>query len=81
MWWRVEYTLESGSVGLMLFSAKDSREANDYLDQMIIRFGFNRISNLKLPTEGCGIDELFSLFSGYTNNAPLPGSIIVRVCG
>jgi hypothetical protein len=65
MRWGIEYRLDSGTYGLCLFTAKDLREANEYVDRMCVEYGYNWLANLKPLPNGCGVDELKRLFPGY----------------
>jgi len=61
MHWACEYEGKSGTVGLMIFSAKDLNAAQIYLEEMITYYGHNHVFNLNELTEG-DIDELYRLF-------------------
>ena len=61
MRWACEYESKSGSIGLMIFSAKDLNAAQIYLEEMITYYGHNHVFNLNELIEG-GIDELYRLF-------------------
>jgi hypothetical protein len=65
MRWGIEYRLDSGTYGLCLFTAKDLKEANDYVDRMCIEYGYNWLANLKPLPDGCSFDELKRMFPGY----------------
>ncbi len=57
----VEYDTKSGSIGLILFSAKDLNAAQIYVEEMITYYGHTNVFNLNELAEG-SIDELYRLF-------------------
>jgi hypothetical protein len=57
----VEYDTKSGTIGLILFSAKDLKAAQIYLEEMITCYGHDHVFNLNELVEG-NIDELYRLF-------------------
>jgi hypothetical protein len=59
MRWGVQYQLESGTIGLMLFSADDYLAANLYVLEMLIVYGYQRVFNLQ-PVSS--VEELLKLF-------------------
>jgi hypothetical protein len=59
--WACEYKSSSGSIGLIIFSAKDLNAAEIYLEEMITYYGHTNVFNLNELTEG-SIDELYRLF-------------------
>jgi hypothetical protein len=62
MRWAVEYTLATGTIGLMIFTAQDIEEAEQYVTDMITKYGHTHVYNLSPLTDGAGIDELYRLF-------------------
>ncbi|HYL43033.1 MAG TPA: hypothetical protein VEU97_06585 [Ktedonobacteraceae bacterium] len=62
MRWAVEYTLASGTIGLMIFSAADETAAQEYVDDMVKKYGHTNVFNLTPLPSGAGIDELYRLF-------------------
>jgi hypothetical protein len=65
MRWGFEYGMDSGTVGLMMFSANDLQEANQFVDECCQKHGFTHIANLKLVPPCCTIAMLRLLFPGY----------------
>ena len=61
MRWACEYRSKSGTVGLMIFSAKDLNAAQIYLEEMTNYYGHRHVFNLNELVEG-GIDELYRVF-------------------
>jgi len=59
--WACEYKSSSGSIGLIIFSAKDLNAAQIYLEEMITYYGHTNVFNLNELAEG-SIDELYRLF-------------------
>ena len=57
----VEYDTKSGTIGLILFSAKDLNAAQIYVEEMITYYGHDNVFNLNELAEG-SIDELYRLF-------------------
>ena len=57
----VEYDTKSGTIGLILFTAKDLNAAQIYLEEMITYYGHTNVFNLNELAEG-SIDELYRLF-------------------
>jgi hypothetical protein len=57
----VEYDTKSGTIGLILFSAKDLNAAQIYVEEMITYYGHTNVFNLNELAEG-SIDELYRLF-------------------
>ena len=51
----------SGSIGAIIFSAKDLNAAQIYLEEMITYYGHTNVFNLNELAEG-SIDELYRLF-------------------
>ena len=62
MRWAVEYTLATGTVGLMIFTAEDEATAQAYISDMVTKYGHTNVYNLSLLTDGAGIEELYRLF-------------------
>lgn len=62
MQWGVQYQLENGSIGLCIFSADDYIEANIYVLEMLLVYGYHEIFNLHQLSECYGMDELLRLF-------------------
>jgi hypothetical protein len=58
----VEYDTKSGTIGLILFAAKDLNAAQIYVEEMITYYGHDNVFNLNELAEG-SIDELYRLFS------------------
>ena len=61
MRWACEYESKSGSIGLIIFTAKDLNAAQIYLEEMITYYGHTNVFNLNELAEG-SIDELCRLF-------------------
>jgi len=61
MRWACEYESKSGTVGLIIFSAKDLNAALIYIEEMITYHGHRHVFNLNELVEG-GIDELYRVF-------------------
>jgi hypothetical protein len=61
MRWACAYESKSGTVGLMIFSAKDLNAAQIYLEEMTDYYGHRQVFNLNELVEG-DIDELYRLF-------------------
>ncbi len=61
MRWGVEYQLESGSIGLTIFSATDLEAAREYVEKMKTEYGDSDTFNLN-PLPVCSIEELYRLF-------------------
>jgi hypothetical protein len=59
--WACEYKSSSGSIGLIIFSAKDLNAAQIYLEVMMTCYGHTNVFNLTELVEG-NIDELYRLF-------------------
>ena len=59
--WACEYESGSGTIGLIIFSAKDLNATQIYLEEMITYYGYTNVFNLKELAEG-SIDELYRLF-------------------
>ena len=57
----VEYDTKSGTIGLILFSAKDLNAAQIYVEEMITCYGHDNVFNLNELAED-SIDELYRLF-------------------
>jgi hypothetical protein len=57
----VEYDTKSGSIGLIIFSAKDLNAAQIYVEEMMTHYGHDHVFNLNVLVEG-DIDELYRLF-------------------
>ena len=57
----VEYDTKSGTIGLILFAAKDLNAAQIYVEEMITYYGHDNVFNLNELEEG-NIDELYRLF-------------------
>ena len=57
----VEYDTKSGTIGLILFSAKDLNAAQIYVEEMITYYGHDNVFNLNELAEG-SIEELYRLF-------------------
>ena len=64
MRWAVEYTLATGTIGLMIFTAQDIEEAEQYVTDLGTKYGHTHVYNLTPLTDGAGIDELYRLFPG-----------------
>ena len=62
MRWAVEYALATGTIGLMIFTAQDIEEAEQYVTDMVTKYGHTNVYNLSPLTDGAGIDELYQLF-------------------
>jgi hypothetical protein len=62
MRWAVEYTLATGTTGLMIFTAQDIEEAEQYVTDMVTKYGHTHVYNLSPLPDGAGIDELYRLF-------------------
>jgi hypothetical protein len=62
MRWIVEYTLDTGTTGLCIFTAADVEEAEKYVVEMKTRYGHSNVFNLTPLPNGAGIDELYRLF-------------------
>ena len=76
MRWACEYESKSGSIGLMIFSAKDLNAAQIYLEEMITYYGHNHVFNLNELANGTGIEELYRLFPRLVtivNQENIPG--------
>ena len=65
MRWACEYESKSGTVGVMIFSAKDLNAAQIYLEEMTDYYGHRHVFNLNELVKG-GIDELYRLFPRLT---------------
>ena len=77
MRWAVEYTLATGTIGLMIFTAQDIEEAEQYVTDMVTKYGHTNVYNLSPLTDGAGIDELYQLFpklARIDNQDKLPSS-------
>ena len=61
MRWACEYESKSGSIGLIIFAAKDLNAAQIYLEEMITYYRHTNVFNLNELVEG-SIDELYRLF-------------------
>ena len=61
MRWACEYESKSGSIGLIIFTAKDLNAAQIYLEEMITYYGHTNVFNLNELAKG-SIDELYRLF-------------------
>jgi hypothetical protein len=61
MRYAVEYESSSGTVGLILFSAKDLNAAQIYVEGLITYYGHTHVFNLNELTEGT-VAELFRLY-------------------
>jgi hypothetical protein len=73
MRWGVEYEAnDAGLVGLIIFSCEDIREANQYVDDMVMLHGFTRVANLREIKDGCTIADLRRLFPGYLPEPVFP---------
>ncbi len=66
MRWVVEHTLASGMVGLMIFTAADEAAAQEYVDDMVKKYGHTNVFNLTPLSSGAGIEELYRLFPRCT---------------
>ncbi len=62
MQWGVQYQLESGTMGLCIFSADDYIEANIYVLEMLLDYGYQQVFNLQPLSARYGIAELLRLF-------------------
>ena len=50
----VEYQQnDMGGVGLIIFTAENLSEANEYVDAIVQEHGFTRVANLREIREGC----------------------------
>jgi len=65
MRWACEYESKSGSIGLIIFSAKDLNAAQIYVEEMTTYYGHDHVFNLNELAEG-DIEELYRLFPGST---------------
>jgi hypothetical protein len=63
MQWGVQYQLQSGAIGLCIFSADDYIEANIYILEMLLVYGYQQVFNLQPLSERCGLEELIKKFS------------------
>ena len=72
MRWACEYETKGGSIGLIIFSAKDLNAAQIYLEELTDYYGHRHVFNLNELTEG-SIDELYRLF-------PRPPIVVDRGC-
>ncbi len=68
MRWAVEYTLATGTIGLVIFTAQDIEEAEHYVTDMVTKYGHTNVYNLSPLTDGAGIDELYRLFPRLASN-------------
>jgi hypothetical protein len=59
MSWGVQYQLESGTIGLMIFSADDYLAANLYVLEMLIVHGYQRVFDLQPVST---MEEILRLF-------------------
>jgi hypothetical protein len=62
MRYTVEYTLASGTVGLMIFSAEDEAAAQEYVDDMVKKYGHTNIFNLNPLPSWATVQDLYRLF-------------------
>jgi hypothetical protein len=62
MRWGVQYQLESGTIGLCIFSADDYIEANIYILEMLLVYGYQQVFNLQPLSNKCGTEELIKIF-------------------
>ncbi len=65
----VEYQLESGSIGLTIFSAEDDQAAREYVEKMKTEYGHTNTFNLN-PLPICSIEELYRLFPRLASVSP-----------
>ena len=82
MRWACEYESKSGTVGLMIFSAKDLNAAQIYLEEMTDYCGHRHVFNLNELMEG-SIDELYRLFPRLTevvDGDNIPGKKVQLYC-
>ncbi len=52
----------------MIFTAQDIEEAEQYVTDMVTKYGHTNVYNLFPLTDGAGIDELYRLFPRIANN-------------
>jgi hypothetical protein len=62
MRYTVEYTLASGTVGLMIFSAANEEEAQKYVIDMVTKHGHTNVFNLNPLPSGATVQDLYQLF-------------------
>jgi hypothetical protein len=62
MQWGVQYQLESGTIGLCIFSADDYIEANIYVLEMLLVYGYQQVFNLQPLSTRYEMEELLRLF-------------------
>lgn len=65
MRWACEYKSKSGSIGLILFSAKDLNAAQIYIEGLITYYGHTNVFNLNELTEGT-VAELYWLYPPHS---------------
>ena len=62
MRWALEYTLASGTVGLMIFTAEDETAAEEYVTELLMRHGHSNVSRpIPLPIDAA-VADLYRLF-------------------
>jgi hypothetical protein len=62
MRWAVEYELQTGTIGLMIFSAADETAAEEYVDDLVTIHDHTNVFNLTPLPSGAGIEDLYRLF-------------------
>jgi hypothetical protein len=62
MQWGVQYQLNSGTIGLCIFSADDFIEANVYILEMLLVYGYQQVFNLQPLSDRYEIEELIKKF-------------------
>jgi hypothetical protein len=67
----VEYKSKSGTVGLILFSAKDLNSAQVYAEELIDYYGHDHVFNLNPLVDGT-VEELYRLFPAKTHRIDEP---------
>ncbi|MFL5625178.1 MAG: hypothetical protein ACJ788_06220 [Ktedonobacteraceae bacterium] len=67
MQWAVEYELQSGIIGLMIFSAADEGAAQEYVDDLVKKYGHTNVFNLTPLPSGATVQDLYRLFPRRTD--------------
>ncbi len=66
MRWAVECALASGTIGLMIFTAADEAAAEEYVDDMVKKYGHTNVFNLTPLPNGVTVQDLYRLFPRCT---------------
>jgi hypothetical protein len=66
MRWAVEFTLATGTIGLIIFSAEDESAARAYVTEMCTKYGHTNVTNLCALPRNATVPDLFRLYQNLT---------------